>query len=126
MNPTQVQRWRAFLDADPTSFTDDELEDFVGDAVSAEWKGGPVEALVPDVCEEFRAVSKRLGRLHGSNPIGYAKAWNATRALFKAGCAFGDALERLEEAATDEDKRAAHAEARGVWAVVACFAGDES
>ncbi len=129
MNTELLQRWRDFLDADPIAHSNMEMESATSDSINCDWNSGPVEAFVPDVAEEFRAVSERLGELFSSDPDEWVVAWVATRPLFKAGCAFGEAIEKLEDARLEgqglDAERAALTEARGVFAVIETLAADE-
>lgn len=129
MNVQLIQRWCEFLAADPTTHSNMEMESATSDATNCDWNSGPVEAFVPGVVEEFRAVSERLGELHSSNPDEWQKAWEATCVLFKAGCAFGDAIEKLEDARIEGEgldaERAAMAEARGVFVVIEYLAKED-
>ena len=88
-----------------------------------------MEALVPGVAEEFRAISERLGNLYQSNPGAWKRLYDNTRPLFKVGCDFGEALEALQEAreVLDVDaEREAMDKARGIWAVMETYAQDEN
>lgn len=123
-----IVQWREFLAADPTEHSDDLIYKMVCDAMSCNWEGGPVEALVPGVADEFCAVSERLGQLYDTDREKWQRVYDATRPLFKAGCDFGEALEALQEAreVLDVDaERNAMAKARGIWAVMETYAQDE-
>lgn len=130
MNTELLQRWRNFLVTDPIAHTNQTMESATSDALNCDWNSGPVEAFVPGVVEEFSAVSERLGILYSSNPDEWQKAWVATRPLFKAGCAFGEAIEKLEDVRIEGEgldaEREAMDEARRVFEAIETLARDES
>lgn len=130
MNTELLQRWRDFLDSDPIALSNMDMESATSDSINCDWNSGPVEAFVPGVAEEFRAVSKRLGELYSSNPNEWKRAWVATRPLFKVGCAFGEAIDKLEDVRIAGEgldaERTALDEARGVFAVIETLAADEA
>jgi len=103
MNMQLIIQWQKFLAIDPIEHSDSYIDVMAGKAMSADWKGGPVEALVPGVAEEFCAVSERLGRLYDTDREQWQRVYDATRSLFKAGCDFGEALEALQEACHEGD-----------------------
>lgn len=129
MNTKLLQRWRDFLDADPIALSNMEIESAVSDAQNCDWNSGPVEAFVPGVVEEFRAVSERLGELYSSDPDGWQRAWIATCPLFKAGCGFGEAIDKLEDVRIDGEgldaERFVMKEARRMFEVIETLAADE-
>jgi len=127
-----VTRWRLFLGTDPATLTPDELEQAEADTNSPKWDADPVAALAPHVCEGFREISAALAKAYRADLGDPTRAeWNAVWAhvppLFKAGCAFGEAVERMREA-QDEDSETgmvdALNEARGAYFVIATLAED--
>ena len=132
MNSELLQRWRLFLGRDPETLTPDELEQAEADTNSPEWDADPVAALAPHVCEGFREISAALAKAYRADLGDPTRAeWNAVWAhvppLFKAGCAFGEAVERMREA-QDEDNAPAMLdalnEARGAYFFIATLAED--
>lgn len=107
MNTKLLKRWRAFLAADPTTHDGEAIADALADAISAEWNADPVAAFAPDVCAEYRVISKGLATIYrDKDKTWYDEAWGDTSALFKAGCAFGDAMQKLWEALEDPQEEA--------------------
>lgn len=120
-----LARWSAFLKADPRTHTPEEMEDCVGDAVNATWEAGPIAALAPHLCEEFRAISKRLGDLNRVDKDAQAVAYRAAPLMFRLGCDFGDAVEAMDQEDMDSPEvQGALNLARGVWFVIATLAED--
>lgn len=123
-----VDKWRAFLALEPNELNEQDpelVEDAQHEATSPEWTGGPVAAFAPDVCEEFRAISKLLGKLHRSNPIGWAKTYQGAPLLFRLGCDFGEAVETVNEDESEPEARIeAMNKARALWFAIATLAPD--
>ena len=123
-----VDKWRAFLALEPNELNEQDpemLEDVQHEATSPDWTGGPVAAFAPDLCEGFRAISKTLGKLHRSDPIGWDKTYQGAPMLFRLGCDFGEAVEIMnEDEATPGQRTEAMARARALWFAIATLAGD--
>jgi hypothetical protein len=120
-----VTSWREFLAAEPGTLDIETMEDFVGDALSPDWSAGPVAALAPDSCEEFRAISKTLGKLWSEDREAHAKAYEAAPLLFRLGCDFSEAVETMDDEDMDEDEVLdALQKARMVWFKIATAAKD--
>jgi len=131
----KLQDWLDFLTADPTTLSDDAIDQACADGYSPEWSACPVAALAPQVCEDFRRISTILANayradLSRAHNVEWERAYKTTPPLFKAACALGEALEKLQDARTErlgEDaERDAMQEARAAWTFVATLAGDAS
>ena len=127
-----VTRWRLFLGTDPATLTPDELEQAEADTNSPKWDADPVAALAPHVCEGFREISEGLAKayradLHQQGRPEWDAAWALVPPLFKAGCAFGEAVEKMREAQDEDDETGmvdALNEARGAYFFIATLAED--
>lgn len=124
-----AQRWIDFMAGDVTLHATETIDDFAADAISPDWKGGPVEAIVPELVPEFAAISARLAAAYDREDDSrrrrlYAKT---TPALFRLGCTFGDFMEAIQdarEAGNNQAERDAMDQLRGVWACIVAFADD--
>lgn len=122
--------WLAFIQAaDVTLLPTETIDDMTAAAVSRDWTGGPVEALVPEVVPEFQAITERLcAAADPADDSRRARLYQTTTpALFRIGCAFGEMMETLQEARENEDagaERLAHDQLRGIWACIGAFADD--
>lgn len=124
-----LPQWLAFLARhDSTGLPTETIDDLTADAVDPDWTAGPVGLMLPAVVSEFNAMSTRLGdAFKTGGEDARARAFETMPALFRVGCAVGDAMETLQEAREQDDpdaERAAHAQLRGVWAVLTVTVGD--
>lgn len=91
----------------------DEIEQLCSDADNSNWTGGPVEAMAPQHCEEFREISKELAELYLTDRDAWAEAYEQCPPLFKAACEFGKAatkwFEDYEESGGAGDTEELHA-----------------
>jgi hypothetical protein len=123
-----ANEWRAFIQRDPATLTRDEIEQASADGHSSEWNACLVAVLAPQRCDEFRRITHGLGEtLRREGEEAHRREFNRTPPLFRAACAFGDALERLADAHEQEDEDSmvdAMNEARGAYFFLVMLAED--
>ena len=124
-----IARWHAFLALEPHELDEQDpelLEKVEHAGNNADWIGGPVEALYPQFVEEFRLISKRLGALYNAkDEPGRLADYRHAPLLFRLGCDFGEAVEKVCDAdASMEDRTDAMGKARGLWFALATLGPD--